>query len=115
MKNAAASRQRRLKLQTTYGNALISCTRLQAPETTAAFARARELAAGIEDAAERFSVYYGLWAGSFVRAELAPMREIVEIIEREVESRPGSPEAGVAARLSGATHWFLGNFIDARV
>ena len=49
MKNAAASRQRRLKLQTGYGNALISARGYQAPETTAAFARARELAAGIED------------------------------------------------------------------
>ena len=36
-----------------------------------------------------------------MRGELAPMRDIAEIIKREVEARPGSPEAGVAARLNG--------------
>ena len=105
----------RLKLQTSYGQAMIHARGYSAPETTAAFARARELTAGIEDAAERFSIYYGLWVGNFVRGELAPMRDIAEIIKREVEARPESPEAGVAARVNGATDWFAGNFADARV
>ena len=105
----------RLKLQTSYGQAMIHARGYSAPETTAAFARARELTAGIEDAAERFSIYYGLWVGNFVRGELAPMRDIAEIIKREIEARPGSPEAGVAARLNGATDWFAGDFADARV
>ena len=105
----------RLKLQTSYGQAMIHARGYSAPETTAAFARARELTAGIEDAAERFSIYYGLWVGNFVRGELAPMRDIAEIIKGEVEARPGSPEAGVAARLNGATDWFAGDFADARV
>ena len=105
----------RLKLQTSYGQAMIHARGYSAPETTAAFARARELTAGIEDAAERFSIYYGLWVGNFVRGELAPMRDIAEIIKREVEARPGSPEAGVAARVNGATDWFAGDFADARV
>ena len=105
----------RLKLQTSYGQAMIHARGYSAPETTAAFARARELTAGIEDAAERFSIHYGLWVGNFVRGELAPMRDIAEIIKGEVEARPGSPEAGVAARLNGATDWFAGDFADARV
>ena len=105
----------RLKLQTSYGQAMIYARGYSAPETTAVFARARELTAGIEDAAERFSIYYGLWVGDFVRGELAPMRDIAEIIKREIEARPGSPEAGVAARLNGTTDWFAGNFADARV
>jgi len=115
VKTAVASRQRRLQLQTSYGQAMIHARGYSAPETTAAFARARELTAGIEDAAERFSIYYGLWVGNFVRGELAPMRDIAEIITREVERRPESPEAGVAARVNGATDWFAGNFADARV
>ena len=105
----------RLKLQTSYGQAMIHARGYSAPETTAVFARARELTAGIEDAAERFSIYYGLWVGNFVRGELAPMRDIAEIIKREIEARPGSPEAGVAARLNGTTDWFAGDFADARV
>ena len=44
-------------------------------ETTAAFSRGREFALGIEDVTERFPVYYGLWAGSWVRGEIAQMRE----------------------------------------
>ena len=105
----------RLKLQTSYGQAMIYARGYSAPETTAAFARARELTAGIEDAAERFSIYYGLWVGNFVRGELAPMRDIAKVIKSEVEARPGSPEAGVAARLNGATDWFAGDFAHARV
>ena len=112
VKNADAARERRLKLQTAYGNALISARGYQAPETTAAFARARELAAGIEDASERFSVFYGQWAGSFVRAELPAMRELAHTLLSE--TRPQSPEAGIAHRLSGETEWFAGNLVDAR-
>ena len=111
----AVSSGQRLKLQTSYGQAMISARGYSAPEITAAFARARELTAGIEDAAERFSIYYGLWVGNFVRGELAPMRDIAEIIKREVEARPGSPEAGVAARVNSATDWYAGNFADVRV
>ena len=38
-----------------------------------------------------------------------------EIIKREVEGRPGWPEASVAARVNGATDWYAGNFVEARV
>ena len=62
VKNAAASRQRRLKLQTSYGQAMMWSRGFAAEETKAAFARARELAAGVDNAAERFDTYYGLWS-----------------------------------------------------
>jgi class 3 adenylate cyclase len=70
-----AQRLLRLRLQTTYGHALLHGRGHSQPETIATFARARQLAAGIEDAVARFSAYYGMWMGSFVRADLAPMRE----------------------------------------
>ena len=108
------SANQRLKLQTIYGNALISTRGYQAPETTAAFTRARELAAGIKDVSERFSVYYGLWAGSFVRGELASMREIVETLRSDCVGQPELPEAGIAHRLEAETHWFEGNYVQAR-
>ena len=66
-----AQRLLRLRLQTTYGHALLHGRGHSQPETIAAFARARELAAGIEDAAARSSAYYGMWMVSFVRADLA--------------------------------------------
>ena len=34
---------------------------------------------------------------------------------RDVETRPGSPEAGVAHRAYGVTQWFTGNFVEARI
>ena len=55
VRNTVAVRQRRLQLQTSLGNALIWAKGHQAPETSAAFARARELASREEDASERFS------------------------------------------------------------
>ena len=32
----------------------------------------------------------------------------------DVEARPNSPEAGVAHRVPGVTHWFAGEFLEAR-
>jgi hypothetical protein len=60
VKSAAALRQRRVQLQISLGNALFWTKGYQAPEVSAAFARARELASREEDASERFSAYYGL-------------------------------------------------------
>ncbi len=114
VKNAAAARQRRLKLQTSYGQAMLHARGYSAPETTAAFARARELTAGIENPAERFSVYFGLWAGSFVRGDLAATREITDIMLTETKERPDSPEACTAIRLNGNSRWLAGDFVTAR-
>ncbi len=101
VKSAVAARQQRLKLQTSYGQAMLHARGYSAPETKAAFARARELTAGIEDPSERFSVLFGLWANGFVSGQLAPTREIADIMLREVAARPDSPEACTAARLNG--------------
>ena len=67
----AASRQRRLQLQTAYANALIHARGHGAQETSAAFAKAQTLATGLGDAADHFSAYYGQWVGSLNRAENA--------------------------------------------
>jgi len=110
--------QRRLllRLQIGYGHALISSRGHGAPETTAAFARARELAAGIENGSERLSALYGMWTGSLCRAELVPMENLAERIAREVESSPELNEARVVAdRLLGMTAWFRGDYLQARL
>ena len=104
----------RLRLQTAYGSALLHGRGMQSPETHRAFSRAQELAAGPGDPSERFSIQYALWAGHFVRGELAPLREIAELALREVEGRPASPEAVVGFRINAATEWFAGNFTAAR-
>ncbi|HKA65993.1 MAG TPA: hypothetical protein VKD00_09820, partial [Methyloceanibacter sp.] len=89
-----AQRLLRLRLQTTYGHALILGRGHSHPDSIAAFARARELAAEIEDITARFSAYYGMWMVSLVRADLAPMREVAVASLRDARHSPGLPAAG---------------------
>ena len=108
------SRLTRLRLQIAKGNALIAAQGHHAHATTAAFARARELAAQLDDPPERFSAYYGVWVGSFTRAEFAQAQETAEAFLKDAARRPGSPEAGIAHRSYSMTRWFQGDFVGAR-
>jgi len=112
--DGSAQRLLRLRLQTTYGRALLHGRGHSQPETIAAFARARELAAGIEDSAARFSAYYGMWEGSFVRADLAPMREVALAFLDDAQHSLGAPGGGRALHVFGVTSWFQGDFVGAR-
>ena len=114
VKAEAAHRQRLTQLHVSYGNALIAARGYGAPETTEAFARARESAAGDEDAPARLSADYGLWVGSYTRGELPPMRAHAAAFLSDIEARPNSPEAGVAHRVAGLTCWFGGEYREAR-
>jgi class 3 adenylate cyclase/predicted ATPase len=110
---SAPTGSNRLRLQTSLGNALLSAKGYSAPETSAAFNRARELANQVEDASERFSAYFGLWAGHLTRCEPAPMREMAERFLREATARPDCPEASVAHRVYGFTCFYFGDFARA--
>jgi hypothetical protein len=110
---SAALSSSRLRLQTSLGNALIWAKGHQSPETTAAFARAREFASGEEDFSERFSAYYGLWARHQICGEPEPMREMAELFLREATARPDCPEAVIAHRIAGLTCFYFGDFAGA--
>ena len=110
---AGASSERR-QLYVAYGNALIAARGHGAPETSRAFARARESVADHKDAPERLAADYGLWAASFARGELSAMRECSAAFLSDVGATPDSPEAGVAHRTAGNTHWFAGEYFEAR-
>ena len=92
---ASASANRRLKLQTDLGTALMWSRGYGADESKAAFIRARELAAAIDDATERFTIYYSLWAGNALRGELGSAREIAETFLREAERGARAAECGL--------------------
>jgi len=111
--SAAALRQRRVQLQISLGNALIWAKGYHAPETIAAFARARELASREENASERFSAYYGLWVVHLQCGESASAREMAELFPREAAARPDCPEALVGHRISGVTRLQFGDFAGA--
>jgi predicted ATPase len=107
-------RRRLTRLNVAYGNALFAARGYGAPETTAAFARARGSAYGGGDARERLAADYGLWVGSCVRGELSSMRAYAEAFLNDVRSRPNSAEAGIAHRICGVTHQFAGEYVEAR-
>ena len=107
-------KSRRLKLQVAYGNAMIAAHGHGAPETIAAFKRAHELGADAGDVDTRLSSNYGLWAGSYVHGYLTGMLGPAQAFLHDVESRSGSPEAGVAHRAYGVTQWFGGQYVEAR-
>ena len=110
----AAPNQRLTQLHVAHGNALTAARGYGAPETTAAFARARELASGVKDAPERLAADWGLWSSSYVRGELPSMRAHAATLLSGVEARPDSPEAGVAHRAAGLRCWFTGEYREAR-
>ncbi len=114
VKANAAQRQRMTHLRVAYGNALIATRGHGALETAEAFAAARESAHGEKNAPERLAADFGLWVGSCVRGELAAMRAHAAAFLHDVEARPDSPEAGIAQRILGSTHWFAGEYVEAR-
>ncbi|HME86587.1 MAG TPA: adenylate/guanylate cyclase domain-containing protein [Roseiarcus sp.] len=103
-----------LRLQVSYGNAMIAAHGHGAPETVATFRHAHELGAGAADMYARSSINYGRWAGSYVHGDLTAMRVPALAFLRDVESQPTSAEAGIAHRAYGVTQWFAGDFIEAR-
>ena len=114
VKTEAARRQRRTRLHVAYGNALIAARGYSAPETTEAFARARESAFGDKDTPGRLAADYGLWVGDYMRGDLPSMRAHAAAFLSDVEARPDSPEAGVAHRAAGVSCWFAGEYREAR-
>jgi predicted ATPase len=110
-----AQRLLRLRLQTTYGYALLHSRGQPAPETVAAFAKARQLADGVDDIRARLSAFWGLAVGSIVRGELTPMRQAAEAFMHDAQYWPGSLEAAIGHRLLGISCWFQGHYVAARL
>lgn len=105
----------RLHLQIAYGRALRGSLGHSAPETVAAWTRARQFAAGIDDPVELAPVHSGLFNACLTHGELAPMRELADAIRSAAERRPDSPVAAVVAHWTGGvTCWFAGEYSNAR-
>ncbi len=111
---SAAPTQNLTQLHVAHANALFAARGSGAPETTEAFARARESVSGERVAPARLAADWGLWVGSYTRGELPSMRAHAAACLSDVEARPDSPEAGVAHRAAGMTCWFAGEYREAR-
>lgn len=106
----------RLHLQIEYGRALRGSLGHSAPETVAAWTRARRFAADINDPVELAPVHSGLFNACLTHGELAPMRELADAIRSAADRRPDSPVAAVVARWTGGvTCWFGGDYLNARM
>jgi predicted ATPase len=101
VKSAYAARQRRLHLQTQYGQAVMWSKGFAADETEAAFARASEFAGSAGDAPERLIAYYAQCLRGMVRGEYGQAREIAETFLREAEAHRRPTEAAAARRMLG--------------
>jgi class 3 adenylate cyclase/predicted ATPase len=111
---STSANPRLAQLHVAYGNALIAARGYAAPETTEAFARAHESAAGDSHAIEQLASAYGLWLGGYVRGELSSMRTYARAFLDNVAARPDSPEVAVGHRIAGITCWFAGGYREAR-
>jgi class 3 adenylate cyclase/tetratricopeptide (TPR) repeat protein len=106
----------RLQLQIAYGRALRGSLGHSAPETVAAWKRARQLAADIDDPVELAPIHSGLFNACLTHGEIAPMRELAEAIMSAAKRRPDSPVAAVVGHWAvGVTCWFGGDYLNARL
>ena len=112
--SAAAAPSRRLKLQTSYGQALSWAKGYAAPETAAAFARARDFAASSDNPGERFATLYGQWSVSILRADLAPARQVTEALLANAKKDATLPEIAVGHRTAAVTCFLQSAFEEAQ-
>ena len=110
----AAPNQRLTQLHVAYGNALFAARGYGRAGNDGGLRQSPRVGVGDKDAPERLAADYGLWVGSYVRGELSSMRAQAATFLRDVGARPDSPEAGVAHRAAGITHWFAGEYREAR-
>ena len=104
----------RLKLQTNLGKALMWSKGFASSETKAAFSRAQELVANVDNPTERFDTYYGLLLVSLVRGELVLSGDIAEIFAREAEKGGWMTETAIARRFCGLACLWRGKFVEAK-
>jgi class 3 adenylate cyclase/tetratricopeptide (TPR) repeat protein len=104
----------RLRLQTNLGRAVMWSKGFASEETQAAYSRARELAAKVDDPAERFATYYGQWANTSMRSGFAATHNISQIFFDEAVSSGLAPEIATAHRMIGLTLHARGDFVDAK-
>ena len=92
----AATPSARLKLQTNLARAVMWSKGFGSEEAQAAYARARELVAKVDDPAERFATYYGQWINTGMRSGLAAAQDISQIFLNEAMSSASAPEIATA-------------------
>jgi hypothetical protein len=74
------------------------------------------LASDINGPVELAPIHSGLFNACLTHGEVAPMRELAEVIMSAANRRPESPVAAVVGHwTSGVTCWLAGDYLNARV
>ena len=114
VKAAIAQRERRLRLQTAYGQAMMWGKGYAAGETKAALAREAELAGRTHDLSARFTALQGQFRAACTEGELHSAREMASAFLREAEEAGRVWEAGAANAMLGLIAYWHGDFVEAR-
>jgi len=114
VQSATAKRKQRVDLHVAYGAAVLQVRGMGAPETKAAFERARELSA-LAARASRPEITFGLWVNAEGNGELDRMRAYAAAFQRDVEDSGSAFLAAVAHRVHGLTKFFTGDYVGARI
>jgi hypothetical protein len=112
--NSTARQEQELDLQIALGNALIATKGYAAPESGEAFGRARQLCKQLNRPAQLGRVLVGQWHFRLVRGELEQAKHHAEEIRHLGEALNDVMWTCFGSTYSGATHFFLGRFTDAR-
>ena len=83
-------------------------------ETQAAYARARELAAKVDDPDERFAIYYGQWVNTGMRSGFAAAQDISQIFLDEAMGSASASKIAIAHRMIGLMLHGRGHFVSAK-
>ena len=103
-----------LALQLARANAVLPLRGYEAPETMAALGEAKRLLdSGVGDDLQRFSVLYGLCAGSFFAARLEPAHALAQQIVEFAERQEDATYKLVGHRLLGTTLVLMGRYREA--
>jgi predicted ATPase len=113
VKADAAHRERRLRLQTSYGRAMMWSKGFAADETKAAFLRARELKSNADESSERLAAYYGQCIGRISRGESWEAEDTARKYLREAEAAKDRPHAAHARNWLGLTLFLQGKLSGA--
>ena len=112
--NAPAPADQRLKLQTSYGQAMGYSKGFAAEETKAVLAQTLRLAAQSDNVSERMKAHYARWIALYTGGELKSAHEIAEGFVREAKLAGDAPAAAYAERVLGQTCVFQGRFAEGR-
>jgi tetratricopeptide (TPR) repeat protein len=114
VKAAEEQLQRRLHLQTAYGQAMMWSKGYAAEETKAAYARAAELTERTGNFSARVVTLQGHFSAAATAGELRSAQELALTLLREAEDARQDTEASMAENFLGLVAYWRGDFVDAR-